>query len=320
MIDLSVSIVNWNTKELLESCLESILSQTKGLNYNIWVVDNASSDGSIQMLEKEFPLVKLIKNSINAGFAKANNQILSRCDGKYVLLLNSDTQVVGNALKKLFDFMENHPEAGAAGCMILNKDGSLQTSCGRFPRLISIFFGGEICNNFYKKIFKNSTFFAEYGLSKEEHQYFHEVDIVKGCCLILKRSVLEITGLLDENFFMYCEETDLCYRIKKQGMKVLYTPKPVVMHLGGQSSNCRGQTVYRNLSSQEFYFRKHFGNLYALTMKWTVAIGSLIRIPLFLIAYLFARKGIRPFIKSKLIWNVYSLKWLLSGKKIQKGI
>jgi len=313
MADLTISIVNWNTKKLLKSCLESIINQTKELNYSIWVVDNNSSDGSIGMIEEIFPQVQLIKNKANIGFSKANNQILSACEGKYVLLLNSDTQVIGNTVKGLFDFIEGHPDAGAAGCKILNADGSLQTSCGRFPGLLSIFFGGEFCNKLYKKIFKNSTFFAEYGLTKEDHQDFQEVDFVKGCCLILRKSVLERTGLLDENFFMYCEETDLCYRIKQQGMKVLYTPEPEVIHFDGQSSIYKDQTVCRNLSSQEFYFRKHFGGLCAHAMKWIVAIGSLIRIPLFLIAYICVRKGKRPFIKFKLIWNLYALKWLVSG-------
>jgi len=318
MTDLTIGIVNWNTKELLKNCLESIINQTKGLNYSIWVVDNNSSDGSIVMIEENYPLVRLIKNTENVGFSKANNQILSACEGRYVLLLNSDTQVIGNALKGLVDFIEKHPDAGAVGCKILNEDGSLQTSCGRFPGLLSIFFGGEFCNNLYRKAFKNKTFFAEYGLAKADHHYFQEVDFVKGCCLLLRKSVLEKTGLLDENFFMYCEETDLCYRIKQKGMKIFYTPKPEVMHLDGQSSIYRDQTVYRNLSSQEFYFRKHFGDLYAHGMKWIVAIGSLIRLPLFLIAYICVKKIKRPFFKDKLIWNFYALKWLLSGNNTER--
>lgn len=309
MLDLNISIVNWNTKELLRKCLESIFNNNSGLSCKIWVADNASSDGSAEMIEKEFPQVEVIKNSTNLGFVKANNQILSQCEGKYALLLNSDTEVIGNSLKEMVDFMDAHPEAGGAGCRLLNDDGTLQTSCGRFPRLSSIFFGGEICNRFFKKIVGNKKFFAEYGLSEEEHLYFQEVDFVKGCCLIVRNSVLEKIGLLDENIFMYFEEIDLCYRIKQQGMKILYSPQPRVKHLGGQSSRIIDQKVYRNLSSQEYFFRKHRGNHFAFAMKWVVVFGSLVRLPIFLISYFFVNKALRPTVKYKLLWTLYSLKW-----------
>lgn len=308
MLDLTVSIVNWNTKELLKACLGSIFSQTEGLNYDVWVIDNGSSDGSVQMIEREFPQVRLIKNFVNLGFTKTNNQVLRQCEGNYVLLLNSDTQVVGNALKELTDFMEVHPEAGAAGCQLLNKDGSLQLSCGRFPTLTSMFFGGMTCNRIFRKIFGKRTFFAEYGLSDEEHLCFQEVDFVKGCCLILRKCVLEKTGSLDENIFMYFEEIDLCYRIKQQGNKILYTPQPKVVHLGGQSNPSVGKTVCQQLNSQEYFFRKHYGNTQAFFLKLVIAFGALIRLPLFLVIYSFMRKG--PKMKAKLASNLYTLKYL----------
>jgi GT2 family glycosyltransferase len=318
MTEVTIAIVNWNTKLLLRKCLQSIIEQTKGVDYLIWVVDNNSSDGSVEMIEEEFPEVRLIKNTENVGFAKANNQVLSTCNGKYVLLLNSDTQVIGNAVKELVEFIEKHPEAGAIGCKILNGDGSLQTSCGRFPRSLSIFFGGEFCNTLYRKVFKNTTFFAEQGLTKQDHQYIQEVDFVKGCCMLLRKSVLEKTGLLDENFFMYCEETDLCYRIKQEGMKILYTPAPEVVHLGGQSTIFGEQTVYRSLDSQEFYFRKHFGHSYAYRVRRLVVIGSIIRLPLFITAYLCTIKNKKAFYKNKVKWNVYTLKWSLTKKRQYK--
>jgi len=309
MVDLSIAIVNWNTKELLKACLESVFKQTRGLDYEVWVVDNGSSDGSAEMIKKEFPQVQLIENTSNVGFTKANNQILRQSSGKYVLLLNSDTQIIGNAIKKLFDFMEAHPEAGGGGCQLLNRDGSLQSSCGRFPRLRSAFFGGEIVNRLFKKVFRNRTFFAEYGLSEEDHHYFQEVDFVKGCCIVLKKLALEKVGLLDENLFMYFEEMDLCYRIKKQGYKILYSPQPKVLHLGGQSNRLFSEMVFRNLNSQEYLFRKHYGNAHAFALKWVVAAGSLIRLPIYFLIFALATNENRTLIRPKLIWNLYALKW-----------
>jgi GT2 family glycosyltransferase len=308
MLDLTVSIVNWNTKNLLKACLASIFNQTEGLNYHVWVVDNGSSDGSVQMIEREFPQVRLIKNSVNLGFTKTNNQVLRQCEGNYVLLLNSDTQVVGNALKELIDFMEVHPEAGAAGCQLLNKDGSLQLSCGRFPTLTSVFFGAKTCNRIFRRIFGKRTFFAEYGLSEQEHLCFQEVDFVKGCCIILRKSVLEKTDFLDENIFMYFEEMDLCYRIKQQGNKILYTPQPKVIHLGGQSDRFDSKTVSKRLNSQEYFFRKHYGNTQAFFLKLVIALGTLLRFPLFLVIYGFRRKGAE--MKTKMAWSLYTLKYL----------
>lgn len=308
MLDLTVSIVNWNTKNFLKACLESIFSQTEGLNYEVWVVDNGSSDGSTEMIEREFPQVRLIKNCINLGFTKTNNQVLHQSEGNYVLFLNSDTQVVGNALKELTDFMEDHPEAGAAGCQLLNKDGSLQLSCGRFPTLASVFFGGITCNRIYRKIFGKRTFFAEYGLSEEEHLNFQDVDFVKGCCIILRKCVLEKTGFLDENIFMYFEEMDICYRIKQQGSKILYTPQPKVIHLGGKSNRFVSKSICQRLNSQEYFFRKHYGNTKAFLLKWVIALGALIRLPLFLVIYSLKRKG--PQMRAELAWNLYTLKYL----------
>ncbi len=309
MVDLSIAIVNWNTKELLKACLESVFKQTRGLDYEVWVVDNGSSDGSAEMIKKEFPHVRLIENMTNLGFTKANNQILRQSSGECVLLLNSDTQIIGNAIKELFDFMEAHPEAGAGGCQLLNRDGSLQSSCGRFPKLMSVFFGGEIVNGLFKKVFRNRTFFAEYGLNEEDHHYFQEVDFVKGCCIILRKSAVEKAGLFDENLFMYFEEMDLCYRIKQKGYKVLYSPQPKVLHIGGQSSRLFSETVFRNLNSQEYLFRKHYGNAHAFVLKWVVAAGSLIRLPTYFLIFTLATNEKRILIRPKLIWNFYALKW-----------
>ncbi|MBC8413739.1 MAG: glycosyltransferase family 2 protein [Nitrospira sp.] len=311
MSDLSVAIVNWNTRELLSDCLSSIYDKTQSLDFDVWVVDNGSTDGSVEMVKQKFPEVLLLENTKNLGFSKANNQVLRKNKSRYVLLLNSDTILLDNALKTLVDLMDSHPDAGASGCQLLNADGSLQLSAGRFPGLWSILFGGEIFNNLYRKVFKNSRFFAEYGLSEEEHMHFQEIDHVKGCCLMLRQSVLEKTGLLDEDIFMYFEEIDLCFQIKKTGAKVLYTPEGHIVHLGGQSSICREKSVFGNLKSQEYYFRKNYGVCYAILLRFVVALGAVIRLPVYLVAYLLSKNGEKAVLKSRTMLNVYTLKWQL---------
>lgn len=311
MLDLTVAIVNWNTKGLLADCLRTVYDGTKGIKFEVCVVDNGSSDGSTDMIKEQFPQVRLIENKENLGFAKSNNLVLKDCDSRYTLLLNSDTLVKGNALKAMVEFMDQHPEAGAGGCKVLNGDGSIQTSIGRFPRLSSIFFGGEFCNRLFRKVFRR-PFFAEYGLSEDDHLKRQEVDFVKGCCLILRNETLEKTGLLDENFFMFFEEIELCYRIKHKGFKILYDPEPEIVHLGGKSCRNVKTTVARSLDSQEYFFRKHYGKFNALAMRCIVGFGALLRLPVFATPALLIRDDNSKF---KLAWNWHSLKWFLSRNK-----
>ncbi len=315
-MDLVVGIVNWNTRNLLADCLQSVFRQTQGIQFKVCVVDNGSTDGSAEMVQKCFPQVSLIRNESNFGFAQANNQILGCQQGRYALLLNSDTRVIGNALKEMVDFMDTHPEAGAAGCQVLNEDGTLQKSCGRFPRLASIFFGGERCNQLFRSLFGARRFFAEYGLSAEDHRQIQQADFVKGCSIILRRKTLEKVGLLDPDIFMYFEEIDLCYRIKQEGNQVLYTPTAKIVHLGGGSCDCVPTTVFRNLDGQEFFFRKHYGQTQAILLRWTVAVGALLRLPLFLFGFLISTRPNRAAYRYKIFWNLYSLKWFFVGKCI----
>ncbi len=317
MSDLSVVIVNWNTEALLKDCLRSIFDNTSGLDFEVCVVDNNSSDGSVAMLEKEFRGVRLVKNTENLGFSKANNQVLRECKARYALLLNSDTIVLGNVFKEMVDLMDGDINIGAAGCQLLNDDRTLQVSCARFPKLTSILFGGAACNNLFKKLFPRRRFFAEYGLSAEEHQSKQDVDFVTGCCLILRTSILSETGLLDENIFMYFEEIDLCYRIKKAGYSVCYTPDSKIVHLGKGSSRVFRDTVFRNLSSQEYFFWKHYGRAQAIAMRLIVIVGALFRLPLFLGMSLVSGREMRATSKSKLMWTLHTLCWGAIGRSIQ---
>jgi GT2 family glycosyltransferase len=311
--DLTAIVVNWNTRELLRKCLDSFFSQTRGVAYEVWVVDNGSTDNSSEMVRKKFPQVRLIENESNLGFSQANNQAIRRSSGRYVLLLNSDTELIGNAPRILAQFMDDHPEAGAAGCKLLNSDGSLQLSCGRFPRLFSALMGGVLANSVFKKFFPNRRFFAEYGLSQEEHSRLQETDFVMGACMILRREALEQAGFFDEDIFLYFEEIDLCYRIKQAGWKILYTPEARVCHHGGQSSPSSAYVVQQNLISLEYFFRKHYSRTSAVILRILMFLGSASKIVIFMTLLLVPRIEFRKMARARLSWHVYALRYYLTN-------
>jgi GT2 family glycosyltransferase len=254
---LSIIIVNYNTKGLLEDCITSIRKSIKEIKHEIIVVDNASKDGSVEMLKEKYPEVKIIDNTYNAGFAKANNQGYSVSTGKYILLLNSDTVVLNQALDRLIAFIEKHDEAAIVGPKLLNSDMTLQLPCRRgFPRLMNsmAYFTG------LSKLFPKSRVLGSYLMTYIDSEKDHEVDAVSGACLLIRRSCIEeIGGLLDEDFFMHFEDIDLCYRTKSKGYKVFYCHEAEVIHLKGQSSKLRSEGVVRNFYDSAFlYFRKNY--------------------------------------------------------------
>ncbi|MDF2881130.1 MAG: putative glycosyltransferase [Clostridiaceae bacterium] len=254
---ISIIIVSYNTKQLLADCINSIEKNLYNFSYEIVVVDNNSADGSADMLKAEYSHVKLIANNYNAGFAKANNQGLELCSGDYILLLNSDTIVLKDAISTLVGFMDSHSHTAICGPKLLNSDMTLQLPCRRgFPRLINSvsYFSG------ISRIFPKSRIFGSYLMTYMDSGINHEVDAVSGACLLIRRKVLsQIGGLLDEAFFMHFEDIDLCYRAKKSGYKVYYIHNSEVIHLKGQSSILRSSGVSRNFfDSALLYFKKNY--------------------------------------------------------------
>lgn len=254
---LSIIIVSYNTKQLLADCIKSIEKNLYNFSYEIVVVDNNSADGSTDMLKAEYSHVKLIANNYNAGFAKANNQGLELCSGEYILLLNSDTIVLENALSILVDYMDSHSDTAICGPKLLNSDMTLQLPCRRgFPRLINSvsYFSG------ISRLFPKSRIFSSYLMTYMDSGINHEVDAVSGACLMVKRRILpEIGGLLDKAFFMHFEDIDLCYRAKKSGYKVYYVHNAEVIHLKGQSSKLRNLGVTRNFFDSALqYFKMNY--------------------------------------------------------------
>lgn len=230
--DLSVIIVNWNTKDLLRQCIESIKAHTQKISYEIIVVDNFSSDGSAEMVESNFPEVTLIENKENKGFGRANNQGLVQAGGKYILFLNSDVAVNKNCLDLMFDFMEKKPDVGASSCRLTFPDGGLQHSCREFPSF-KVFF---LMLLGLRALFPGMKVFREYLMLDWDHSDIREVDQIMGSFMFIRRKTLDRVGSFDERYWMYFEEVDLCLRMKKADWKIVHYPFASAVHFLSKSS------------------------------------------------------------------------------------
>jgi GT2 family glycosyltransferase len=254
VIDLSVVIVSWCSKEYLKSCLAAVPRGAGKLAYEICVVDNNSPDGSADMVRDEFPAVRLIRNDVNRGFAAANNQGLRKAIGRYALLLNPDTCVHEGALEKAVGFMDEHEGAGACGCLLLNEDGSVQHAVRRFPTCTSALAAKTILGTF--GLFRKS--YERVKMRGERFDRVMEVDQPSGAALFLRRSALDKVGLLDEGFFIFFEEVDLCRRIRDAGYKIYFVPDARITHFGGRSRRRNRAGIIRpGAESLLRYFRKH---------------------------------------------------------------
>jgi len=251
---LSIIIVNWDTKNLLKDCLQSIFKNPPEVEFEIFVVDNASSDGSVEMVQEDFPGVYLFCNKQNVGFARANNQAIRESKGEYVLLLNSDTEVSPGALDGMVEFLDSHPEVGAVGPQLVDLDGKVEESCGFFPTPKAILLTKLRRSKLLGSWFKNSR------ASILVPQRTQEVDWVTGACLMTRREAFEEIGLLDEEMFMYFEDDDWCYRIKKAGWRVYFTPEATVIHKRGVSlDQVPDRMIYEYRKSQLRLYKKHLG-------------------------------------------------------------
>lgn len=233
MVELGVLIVSWNTRDLLRKCLQSLHAEllSSGIPADVILVDNASADGSADMARAEFPWVKVIANVDNRGFAAANNQGLRETSANNILLLNPDTEVQPGSLVTLLQFLKDHPKAGIVAPQLLNSDGSIQRSCREFPTFAGMLF--ELLG--LSKLFPNDKRFGAYKMLDFAHDTAREVDQPEGACLLIPRRVIDEVGSLDEGYWMLFEEVDWCYRIKKAGWQIWFTPSAKVVHHYGQS-------------------------------------------------------------------------------------
>ena len=262
-MDLSIIIVSWNTKELLLSCVKSVFEGGQGISREVIVVDNGSQDGSRQEVKKIFPFVRLVENERNLGFAKGVNQGLEIASGRYVLLLNPDTRMKQGAIERLMSFMDVHPDTGVAGAQLLNPDGSKQNSIANFPSLATELLNKSLLRRLFPKWFPG-----------KEKNYSEPVEVnsVIGACMMVRREALDQVGLLDEDYFLFLEETDWCYRMKKGGWKIFHVPQAEVFHLQGKSAEAdkkRARVEY--FRSRYHFFKKNRGG-----GQWSILLAGLL--------------------------------------------
>lgn len=269
-MNLSLVIVNWNTREMLADCLTSVYETAGDLEIEVFVVDNASADGSATMVRERFPLVHLIENQENVGFASANNQGIRETQGRHVLLLNPDTKILPSALQTLVGFMEEHADAGAAGPLVLNPDLTLQSSVNPLPTL-----GREFWRLMYLDRLLPQSYYREEGWDRT---VAHSVEVIQGNCLLLSRRAISDIGLLDEDYFMYTEEVDLCYRLLRAGWSLYWVPLARIIHYGGQSTKQVAREMFLELNrSKVLFFRKTRGRWGCLIYKLILLVTTLPR-------------------------------------------
>ena len=284
-MDLSVVIVNYQTFELTKNTINSIFEYDYPFSYEILVVDNASGDDSLSKLQGYFKdKVKFIASSENRGFAAGNNQALKVAKGKYVLLLNSDTIVWENTLENIYNYMEKHSDVGATGCRVLLENGELDKACKRsFPNVKNSFF----------RLFHIPTNSADdnYNLDNLPDDEIYEIDCLTGAFMFMRKEALDTAGLLDETFFMYGEDIDLCYRIKNSGWKIIYYGESKITHLKGASSKKqKSKLIYEFYRAMYIYYKKHHAEESSFIVNIVVYIGIAVLCILKLFLNLFKKK------------------------------
>ena len=269
-VDLSVVIVNWNTRELVLQCLEFLYRTTEGLPMEVFVVDNGSHDGSVEAIRNDFPGVILVENEENLGFARANNKALRRARGKYSLLLNTDTILQDGTVMALLKFMEETPKAAIGGAQLLNPDGSKQNSVDNFPTLWSEGLNKSLLRLVFPRRFPSKR----RSLSRPI-----EVESVIGACAVVRKKAVEEVGFMDEDYFLFMEETDWCYRMRTKGWKVYLIPHAAAIHLqGSTAARVKARAKVEYYRSRYLFFQKHRGAFQAgalagvLFIKLTISL------------------------------------------------
>jgi len=261
MVDLSIVIINWNTRELLKDCLAAVVRTVHDLTYEIIVVDNASADGSVAMLKECFPRVRIIANNENRGFGAANNQAFQIMEGKYALLLNTDTVLTENAVRDLFSFMESRPEAGISCGQLLNRDGSKQNSIAAFPTLLTLLTNMSLLEYLLP---------GKYPSKRYPHNQPVIVDSGVGACLMVRKAAMDAVGWFDERYFFFFEETDWAYRMRLAGWKVFHVPTARIYHLQGQSIGPDIRSRIEFYRSRYQFFEKWYSPAYYVLVRLVI--------------------------------------------------
>jgi GT2 family glycosyltransferase len=296
--DLSIIIVNRNTKDLLLACIGSIYTTIHTLLFEIWVVDNASSDGSVDATRRTFPEVRCIENDRNLGFAKANNQAISQAQGRYVVLLNTDTVLMQSAIATIVDFMARNQKVAICGGQLLNGDGSLQNSIANLPTLATELLNKSLLRLMFPKRYPGKEIRIDHPV---------EVESVIGACMVVAKEAIDRVGLLDEAYFFFFEETDWCLLMKKNGWSIFFHPQAHIFHL-------QGRTAKKNIvaarieywKSRYIFFRKHYHPAFLILLRIGLVTKLGISVVLQLISSLVSSSA-----RARLRVNVSLLVWHL---------
>jgi N-acetylglucosaminyl-diphospho-decaprenol L-rhamnosyltransferase len=301
-MDLSIIIVNWNSKDYLKKCIESIFTCTSGINYEIVVIDGGSFDGCEEMLRLHFPQVRFIQHEKNLGFAGANNVAFNDSSGRIILFLNPDTEIEGPAVNTLYHQLNSLPNAGIVGAKLLNPDRSVQTSCVQsFPTILNQLLNSE----FLRALFPRSTLWGTASLFGVTDRPA-EVDVLSGACIMLRRMLFEQVGHFSEDYFMYAEDVDLCYKSRQAGYINYYIPGAVVVHFGGGSSE-KGPSDFSVVMMRESIWRfmkKTRGNIYGMAYRASTLISAIGRLLLLMVLL-----PLQPVRKNGTSWNASLKKW-----------
>ncbi|MDQ2800040.1 MAG: glycosyltransferase [Armatimonadota bacterium] len=278
--DITVSIVSYNTRDLLRACLRSLLArQAEGeAALEIIVADNGSTDGTLEMARAEFPAVRLVETGGNIGYGRANNLALNEAQGRYVFVLNSDTEVETGALAAMRDFLDARSEVGAVGAQLILPDGSIQASCGRIPTLLGVFWE----QTYLDKLFPQNRVTGRYAMTDWDYRTIRQVEQVCGACLFVRKSAFEQIGGFDPAYFMYFEDTDLCVRLGQAGWPIWFLAQARIQHHLGASSGGTWQTRARMIASYNqsrfYYFSRYAGPFRGKILKTWTLLGAALRL------------------------------------------
>lgn len=292
MSELSILIVTWNSQTTIRDCLNSIQNTCTNLNYEVLVWDNVSTDETVRIIQTEFPQVQLFKSQRNFGFAGGNNRLLAKANSEFILFLNPDTVIMNNSVTKMLEYLKSNLSVVALGPKLLYSDSTFQLSYAKFP---------NVASEFFTKIYQRSTNQRRSLVLKfleNTSAGTKEVDWVSGACMLTKRGVINEVGKFDENFFLYFEDADLCYRMKSKG-KIIYFPEARVMHVVGSSTKSQNlKTEYHYRKSQLYYYKLHNSLFSNLILKLYLSLK-------FGLGHIFSKKDKKEQYKNifKLVWS-----------------
>jgi GT2 family glycosyltransferase len=285
-LDLSIIIINWNSATFLRKCLESVYTGTKAIDFEVIIVDNASFDSCARIVQDDFPSAKFIQSPTNLGFAKANNLGAHDAQGRNLLFLNPDTEIVGEALCRMSSFLDATPDAGVVGCRLLNTDMSLQTSCVQpFPSILNQALDAE----YLRRTFPNFNLWGMQAILQSDGMPA-EVEVVSGACLMIKAEVFKSVGRFSSNYFMYAEDADLCFKVRQTGWKNCYLGRAVVVHHGGGSSGTKPENNFASIMMRESlleFMRLRRGSVYAAAYQVTTVVMAILRLLVLTVVFLF---------------------------------